>query len=316
MRVLYDIFRRDPSLFMLVTLVVIIAPFFFIGGPDKTSGPIFGAIWNLGHIIFFALVLMAIQIKYSLSRWKSWLLVTLVVLCLGCLIEYLQSKIGREANWQDVINNLAGAWFGMFWLQRANLVVWIARLAVLVLLAPPFVNLVQLVHSKYQAMQMFPVLADFEQGAQMHRWAGPGTRSVVQFAPDNRVLKVELGTERYSGMGLRRFLGDWRNADSLAFDLYNPDQEPLTMVVRVHDLEHELGNYALNDRYNQRLEIHHGWNYFHIDMSEIQNAAVTRKLDLQKIRGIEFFARELPQTRVIYVDNLRLESRPTKNSQD
>src|SRR5690606_40574613 len=55
-RVLYDIFRRDPSLFMLVTLVIIIAPFFFIGGPDKTSGPIFGAIWNLGHIIFFALV--------------------------------------------------------------------------------------------------------------------------------------------------------------------------------------------------------------------------------------------------------------------
>src|SRR5690606_41013622 len=69
------------------------------------------------------------------------------------------------------------------------------------------------------------------------------------------LLKVELGTERYSGMGLRRFLGDWSHAEVLAFDLYNPDQEPLTMVVRVHDLEHELGDYALNDRFNTRLEI-------------------------------------------------------------
>jgi len=106
------------------------------------------------------------------------------------------------------------------------------------------------------------------------------------------VLKVVLGTERYSGMGLRRFLGDWRGADSLAFDLYNPDQAPLTMVVRVHDLQHELGNYALNDRFNNRLEIHHGWNYFHIDMEETQNAADTRQLDLQKIDGIEFSAIE------------------------
>lgn len=313
MRVLYDVFRRDPSLFMLVTLVVIIAPFFFIGGPDKTSGPIFGAIWNLGHIIFFALVLMAVQIKSSLTSWRRWLLVTLIVFSLGCLIEYLQSKIGREANWQDVINNLAGAWFGMFWLQRANLMVWLARLAVLVLLVPPFAHLAQLVHSKYQAVQMFPVLADFEQDAQLHRWAGAGTRSIVQFAPDNRVLKVELGTERYSGMGLRRFLGDWSHAEVLAFDLYNPDQEPLTMVVRVHDLEHELGDYALNDRFNTRLEIHHGWNHFYFDVAQIQNAAATRKLDLQKIRGIEFFARELPKARVIFVDNLRLESRSANN---
>ncbi len=39
---------------------LLIAPFLFIGGPDWASGPLLRSAWNLGHLVLFALLTLAI----------------------------------------------------------------------------------------------------------------------------------------------------------------------------------------------------------------------------------------------------------------
>ena len=51
-------------------------------------------------------------------RNKTFILSFLVVLVMGCSVEYLQNQMGRSMDWQDVIANLTGgliAW--RFWLK-------------------------------------------------------------------------------------------------------------------------------------------------------------------------------------------------------
>jgi hypothetical protein len=68
---------------------------FFIGGPSYYS-PIFKELWNMGHILFFALTTYKL---ISLIKHKTTLVIltSSLIYCftLSTLIELVQSKIGR-----------------------------------------------------------------------------------------------------------------------------------------------------------------------------------------------------------------------------
>ena len=74
--------------------MILIAPLFFVGGPGWSDGPLFKSAWNLGHILFFALLTLAIQPWRVWTGWSLWGIGTLAVLMLGTGIEL---QIGRAS---------------------------------------------------------------------------------------------------------------------------------------------------------------------------------------------------------------------------
>ncbi|HSX84531.1 MAG TPA: hypothetical protein VLE50_03955, partial [Cellvibrio sp.] len=269
--------------------------------------PLYRAVWDLGHIGFFAVLLMLIQRRHPLDNWRWWLWVTLVVFTAGGAIEFLQTKVGRDGNWGDVLGNLTGAWLGLFWFQKAKPLVWLGRVVACSLLVFPLLTIGRLALLQYQTAQVFPLLCGFEHPRDFTRWDGNLERSTEHVTQGQYAAKVTLGTQGFAKAALRQFFGNWGEYDYLAFDIYNPNAESLNMTLRVHDARHELGNYAHTDRFNTRIVLEPGWNEYRFALQTIADAPQGRKMELPLIRGVEIFASGLTEQKIIFLDNLRLE---------
>lgn len=292
----------------LLVLLIATLPFFFIGGPDWASSPLYRAVWDLGHFGFFALLLILIQMRWPLTRWRQWLWVAFWVFVVGGAIEIVQAYIGRDGTWRDAWNNLVGAALGLFWGQRANLRVWLGRCAALLALFPSAWSVFLVALVQFESAQQFPRLANFENQRELLRWSGDIERDTKHTSAGDYALRIRFSTAPYSGTSLRWFLGDWTHHDVLAFDLYNPG-EPLDVTLRIHDQAHDRTGMAYSDRFNKRLHIEAGWSNIVIPIEEILNAPAKRKMDLHRLRAIGIFTTQLPREQMVYLDNLRLEKR-------
>lgn len=290
------------GLFLLVCF-----PFFFIGGPSPYTTPLFGAIWDCGHLVFFAAAIILLHAHLDLSRKQSWLWVSLGVFVVGGLIEIVQGYVGRDDNWSDVLRDLTGAWLGLFWLQAASTLVWLGRLVALALLLPNLAAIFWAAWGQLYAVQQFPVLADFESPAQMPGIKGNVERSGLHYTKGHYGLAIHLTTDKYSGVTFDNFFNSWQGYTRLSCELYNPNPEPLVLTIRVNDVAHELTGNLFNDRFNKTLQLQPGWNHVDINLSDILHAPATRTMNLSEISAIVIFAVQLPKPRDIYMDDLRLQ---------
>jgi len=117
--------------------------------------------------------------------------------------------------------------------------------------------------------------------------------------------RITLTTDKYSGVALNYFPGDWRGRRALAFQVFNPGQ-PLTLHYRVHDALHQREVQAYGDRYNGRSLLTEGWNEIIIPMTDIIAAPEGRAMDVTKIRGFGVFVVQQKERRVLFLDNVRL----------
>ncbi|MEX1057375.1 MAG: hypothetical protein WED11_06570 [Natronospirillum sp.] len=294
----------------LLIPVLIASPLFFIGGPDWLSTPMFRAAWDQGHWVFFACLLFWLQGRWPLREPRHWLVLTLGVLVLSALIEGLQSLVGRDATWQDILLNLTGTWVGLFWGQRATLWVWLGRLISLLLVLWHAQTVVDLGLAEYRQLRQFPVLSDFESRWDLPYWGDQVQRVKQPVAQGEYSLAVPLlSTEAnpYAGVHLRRLVGDWRGHQALSLSIFNPDTDTLPMTLRINDEAHDRSENLYSDRYNGRLMVAPGWNHFRIPLEEIANAPETRLMDLDQVIRLLIFATGVSEPRWIYLDNLRLE---------
>ena len=79
------------------------------------------------------------------------------------------------------------------------------------------------------------------------------------------------------------------------------------IITRIHDQQHEQSDYLYSDRFQQSTRLKSGWNHMTINLIDVIRAPKTRLMDIASIANIHFFASNLKQPRVIYLDNLRLE---------
>lgn len=297
---------------LLLLLILIAAPLFFIGGPDWLAPPVIRALWNQGHWLFFACLLFWWQARWKLSHPRQWLLATLAVLVLSAVIEGTQTLVGRQAGWNDVLCNVTGTWLGLFWGQPASRRVWLGRLlaAGLVLWQVKVVLAAGL--GQWHQQRQFPVLGNFESRLDLPFWRGRVERVSAPVDEGRYSLLVALGGDtaiRYSGVHLKQLVGDWRGYQALALSLYNPADSTLAMTLRINDTQHDRGAGDFSDRYNGRLLLEPGWNHYRIDLSTIEQAPEQRDMNLASIERLLLFATDLEQRRWIYLDNLRLERR-------
>lgn len=292
--------------------VILAAPFFFIGGPGWTDGPLLKSAWNLGHILFFALLTLAVRPWRIWTGWTLWSVCSLAVLLLGAGIELLQYGASRQMDWQDMLRNLLGLWAVLAARPLASHIgnawsrVWFLRIMVTVLLLVEGGTTAGVAIQQYKVGRLLPALYDFSQPDPSPYWSGAIAAAETSDS-QNRELRISLFTTRYSGATLHNFPGDWQSYNRLVLDLYNPQDQPLRMTLRINDIKHDLGDNAYSDRFNIPLTLSPGPNRFRVDLDQVSNAPASRTMNMQEVRRLVLFATELTEPQTVYLRDIRLE---------
>lgn len=311
--------KSSLVLYSALLLVLIISSFYlFYGGSAPDAARSSKALWNLGHVAYFAvLVLLLGKVKFiaALSVEMRWLVLLSTTLVVGILIEVLQYGGARTPDIHDVVRDLTGCFlvlaFKHPWTQRlgkywTNLIRAIAALVLVVFVAPFSVALTDELIARAQ----FPVLASFETPFEMGRWDGRVSKEIVRLesGSDNRQMEVVFRTTRYSLVGIKHMPPNWQGYDSVNIRLYYPGDDLLEITVRIHDLEHETGPYQYqhHDRYHGKFRLGKGWNEIEIPFDDIISALRTRKMNLAQVRYIGLFTISLQEQKTVYIDKVWL----------
>jgi hypothetical protein len=102
---------------------------------------------------------------------------------------------------------------------------------------------------------------------------------------------VSLLEGRWPGLRMREPEADWRGYEKLELGIYSDRPIVLPLHLRINDQGH---NNQYRDRYNRRLTLQPGYNYFSLPMSDIAGAPKGRTMDLSEISDVVIYAsREL-----------------------
>ena len=271
----------NPSLWIRIFLLVAGTVLLFLGGPDYFSSRSFRHFWDVGHIVYFALL------AGLLARWRfislmqvagQWMAILSVTLVAGVSIELLQYGTTRTPDPGDVLRDLTGSLLVLVFGTGGALLqprTWrnCLQFSVLLLLLVQFVPLARSLIDEAIASRQFPLLSDFDTPFEIDRWGGAPGLSVVSMPAisESRLLKVPLTTARYSGIRLDYFNGDWTSARILRIRVYNPDSNPLQITCRIHDIQHTHGNQEFDDRFNRGFILGTGWNQLEIDLKDVES---------------------------------------------
>lgn len=308
--------RRLRRILVLSVLSLIGVVLLYVPGPDYYSPRLVREVWAMGHLGLFCLLAITLS-TWLAPRWRGaigwfvvWALLGLILL--GGATELLQGLTSyRDPSYSDWWVDGWGAALGLSISPSVRLRMprwWRSKLP---LMALPGVALCLLplgitVADDWNAQRQFPVLSSLETGLEMTRWSGDaGFRRSERRATDGHwSLEIDLKPGRYSGVSLRHFPGDWRGYRLLHMDLWVPLSRDL--VLRVNDLQHDLGEQRFTDRFNRRLTLHPGWNTVDIPLTDIAHAPATRTMNMAEIRDIGLFAMNVKKPQTLYLDNLRL----------
>lgn len=217
------------------------------------------------------------QMSARSRGWRLWVLLALF----AAGMEWIQSFIGRSAEWMDGLYGAGGAAIvcGSWPRGGPRAIRWVA-LAALCLFSPSW---------EWTVLRMegraFPALV-----APGARWASRGwTRTGVRFSGmQDGGLRVEAipaegKTEAgaYPGIFRAPVHADWSRAQALRAALFWPVPEPAVMAIRVDD---RSGNPPYAERFQKEFAVTQGWNSVRIPAEELRWTAGGRTMDLAHIR--------------------------------
>jgi len=116
-------------------------------------------------------------------------------------------------------------------------------------------------------------------------------------------LKLEFFPSAYPGLSPALKHHDWREYQSLCFEVYNPFSDTIKLVVRIDDKKQAL---EYNDRYNKGFKIVSGANTVKIDLDTLVTSNVNRPLELENIYQFLVFMSHPDKKYVLYLDYFRL----------
>lgn len=308
-----------PGSLVLGMLLLIGLPFFFYGGPGYHSARSYKAAWDLGHILFFAILSLWLHgplrnTGAGRSTTRASLTLFLLVFAVGFVVEVVQMlATERSPDLSDLLRNQLGCLLAMAffirpspfqgkWLQP------VVRVTVCGLLVGALWPLARAVTDEYLAAKQFPVLSDFETPFERYRW-----NNVRQLQEESttvrhgsRAMRVQLSTAKYSGVALFYFPRDWRGYGALHCSVYNPQPDPLMLNCRIHDVHHKDNGSEYADRFNQQFILQQGWNDLVVSLDRVKNAPKGRSMDMEHIEGFGLFVVQQASPMSIYLDHLYL----------
>ena len=221
--------------------------------------------------------------------------------------------MGREAAWSDLINDTIGAMVGIAFFAegRKSLELYKLRalqVATVILVGWSLLPTGKVIVDDLSSWKQLPLLSGFENRLEVSRWNGSAKRVIDHdiYYSGKSSLRVELTTQRYSGIGLKDFPRNWNNFSAVSLQVYNPDPEPLLLHFRIHDKHHRKNLNAYSDRFNTSFDLVHGWNRLYVPLDKVCEAPKGRLLDLSHVAGMGLFVGKLDRSRTVYIDEVAL----------
>jgi VanZ family protein len=297
-------------------LLATIAPLFFVTGPAFEAPRSVLAVWDLGHVVFFALLAVALYdywLPASYPPIKKILCIVLFAGVLGLVIEFLQLGVAsRTVGWADLLRDLAGSAIVSFWKMAGQLPGgrWRSYLARLLAVALGVGSLLPLYHAfddERRARKEFPVLSAFEREAELGRWRGSARMRLVTDPVRQGKYAVELllTEEKDSGVYLFYCPGDWRGRRALAFSVNNPGSG-LLVNVRVLDHLTRDGKQKIHGQYNTTVLLATGWNDIAIPLELIAAGDGSLPVALERVWAFGIFVGQSQGERSLFFDDVRL----------
>lgn len=307
---------------------VVSAPMaFFAIRFDRPGGMLWPYAYDAIHVVLSGLLgLVALRLSRRLlsgvfhQQMAHYVVAGVVVGGIGGAIEALQIVGPGDASVRDFVRDILGglsallfAW-GLATTGSGPIRVrrWALHVAGLGALCLAFYPTARAVGALALRLEAFPMLADFE-GSWERRFVNAEHGAVldVQAPPPrfsrahgNAVGRLLFRLGRFPGLHLGDLVGDWSSYDSLVFEVYSPENLPVSLNVRVHDRHHKN---EFSDRFNSTVLIPPGQTTVSIPLESIRNGPASRKMEMSAIRGIIVFIVEPPEARRLYFDAFRLE---------
>lgn len=291
----------------LSALLLIGLPFLFMEGPLSRDAALDRALWDLGHIVYFALAIMALRSRLDMRTWPHWLAISLAVFIISIMLEYLRYDIGHQQDWSDIERNLVGAWLGIFWFNAGTPQVWTGRIIATGLFAHQLSLVILAALTIFRLDAQLPRLGSFENDYELAWWDGPVSLSDERAWQGRRSLAVALDAGEYQSVRMISPPRDWSAYNRLSLAIYNAKLTPLTLTVRIDDHRSLDSNVAFGQRFNESFIVEYGWNLVQIPLHPPEDFNGEQLIDLSDIAQLEIFAVDLTQPRRIHLDQLRLE---------
>jgi len=262
---------------------------------------------NAAHApVFGILAVICLLVLAALTRSRSTSLVPLAFLITvagGIGVEWLQTFVGRDASWDDVVTDALGAACALafvLWRPGASmpspgrLTRGLALVVMLTCAAGILYPLAEAGAAYSRRTSLLPALAQFNTPLDLYFVEPKGVSIVPERLPDNWgspvdpiSLRVNVIGGSYPGVAFTEPVRNWRSWSVLKVDVTNPDARPLYFNVRVHDVAHRV---HYDDRFNRRFEIDGSTRTtISIPLQDIQQGPKSRVLDLAAIAGIIVF---------------------------
>lgn len=292
-----------------LTLVLILCavPLFFVGGVSAYAPDIYRRMWDLGHAVFFALVAINLVSWSIIKTHKQFVIALLMVFGMSLIIEKLQTYVGRNASWFDVLSNLSGFLLGYSFAQPLNKWIVLLRSISIVGLSPGLWAVLKSFILLIVMWQQFPLLSGGTSW-EARAWSGGAKVSrVAAHQNTQRVYRVGYSGIAYQAANLRGFVQPWSDYQKLVLQIENPSSEMFELTIRISDKQHELSKQKYSDRFNHRIELLPGWNQIEIPVEQIKNAPLGRTMNLAEIYILKLFLSEPGKAREIYLNKIFLE---------
>ncbi len=118
-----------------------------------------------------------------------------------------------------------------------------------------------------------------------------------------KCLEMDLYPSPYPGIALNKFNPDWSNHKTLNFDIYNQEEIPLRLAIRIDDAKDP----SYDDRYNHPVVLNPGTNYISIPLDSLITSGRNRNINLTSVQRVIFFLVQPEEKQTIYLDNVRLQ---------
>jgi hypothetical protein len=241
---------------------------------------------------FAALSLLALSLlpRSIRSPLVRAVLIVGIMLLVGAATEGIQSLFGRDAELEDVINDVAGALATVsVWLYLRGAGARLGRMIAVVIFAGaagywlnPFV---QCARAYWERNTEFPILAQFHSSVDLAFITSSG--SDTQIVAHAHALQASLDSGPWPGITLAEPVADWRGYRALAIDVGNPGATALPLVLRVNDRAHRG---IADDRFNTELTLPpRSRRTIRIALEEIEHSPRNRLMDMSQITQLILF---------------------------
>ncbi|MES0326844.1 MAG: VanZ family protein [Gammaproteobacteria bacterium] len=325
--VLFNSNFRYKRIILSVALAAIVLMLMFAALPDINL--FWREMQNSGHtLLFIPIVLLILLLLRDTTEFfwrktfKLYIATFSISLLIGIAIELIQLLTHGDASTMDVVRDLAGIIVGLGLyattdpeLQTHKLKPgkWIRAGIVMLsfcVLTASMSPLVFLSAAYVQRETAFPVVVDLTAN-----WTRPFLQlknAVITFQEyeevradgEGQLTRVDLKPGIYPGVSIIEPSPDWSAYKALTIVIYSKLIQPFDLVLRIHD-EHHNDDYS--DRYNTKLTVNKGSNYFRIPLDDIKNSPSNREMNMMRIKELILVSAKPFEGLHFYVGKMRLE---------